>query len=598
MILALWMFTLPAKGPSFAYAARSEQALSVDQGPIKVKIKATNGRIVIRYGKERQVDVKTLIRADSPSKLTETAEKIEHVGKDLYFRQMDAFKESETPKTGYENDSPPVVDLTLSVPHEAVLSIETYNSDIKVEGVSGAAFLKTYNGRIAYQAQSGKPLKLFASTRNGKLQSDVLLSTEPTSPVHLETYNGDISITATAPPKHFTNGKFFNGHRFVSQDWYVVDGLIAHHAPPVAVQVEDLKGAFVAPAYGDAHTHHFEGDYFSKLMVGKYLPEGTLFAQTMTEHLSMKAAANKVVNQADSMDVAFADAGFTATNAHPTFTYESLASNLPKDLTPQQRSDRLKGRRTQDGDAYWIVDTAEELEKAWPKFLAGDPDLVKVFLVDTANRDKNKDGFMGSFGLDPVILPLVVGRAHKAGLRVYAHVDTVVDYKLALESGVDGLAHMPGYGFNEGSEDTVKLTPELAKLASGHYVQLTAGLAAGYAVKNLKHTQTLQAENIRELRRAGAVPVIGSDSFGSTTAGEVEAWFQLGHSPLQVLTALSKDTPQSIFPWRSVGEIREGYEADWVILPEDPLRNRAVLLRPTRVLKRGMPIYVSKGVSK
>ena len=505
-------------------------------------------------------------------------------------RQSDTFR----PGAYSQNYYPPIIELTLTVPRDARLKIETYNADVTVEGVAGAAFIKTYNGRVDYQAQIGAPLPIYVTTRNGTLNSKVPVVTDPSAPVHLESYNGDINVTPTEQPKHLIGARFFNGKSFVADDWYVVDGLLTKRAPKMSTLPIDLNGKYIAPAYGDAHTHHFEGDYFSRLMAGKYLPEGTLFAQTMTEHISLKAGANTVVNKPDSMDVAFADAGFTATNGHPTLTYELLAQKVPANLTPQQLSDRLKGMRTQEGDAYWIVDTPEQLDQVWPRFLASDPDLLKIFLVDSANREKNKEGLMGSIGLDPLMVPLIVQRAHAAGLRVYAHIDTALDFQIALKAGVDGLAHMPGYGFNEGSPETVRVTPQLAKLASGHYIQLTAGLTAGYANKNLARTQALQTENVRELRKAGAIPVVGSDTYGSTTRNEITAWSQLGQTPFQILTALSKDTPQSIFPWRSIGEIREGFEADLVVLNKDPLMNIGSILEANRVIKRGETIFLAQ----
>ena len=42
-------------------------------------------------------------------------------------------------------------------------------------------------------------------------------------------------------------------------------------------------------------------------------------------------------------------------------------------------------------------------------------------------------------------MPLIVDKAHAAGLRVSAHVDTVTDYRIALKAGVDEMAHLPGY---------------------------------------------------------------------------------------------------------------------------------------------------------
>ena len=587
----LLIAALSLSTPTFKFASRTEQVIPLPRSPITIEISATNGHVRVQYGRANQVVVKTLVRGTTVEQLSETSLTTHRAAQSLVLTQVDHFKPA--PDNGkYQNYQPPILDLTVSVPHDANLKINTTNADIRVEGVAGSADIKSFNGAIDYQAQVDSPRPITTSVRNGKVTSaDIPTKPLTNPPIRLETYNGDIRISTTEPPKLLKNARFFTGRGFRPTNWYIVDGLLTKRKPDVPFETIDLTGKFVAPAYGDAHTHHFEGEYFSRRMASQYLSEGTVFAQTMTEHISMKADANRVVNRPDSLDVAFADAGITATNGHPTFTYEALAANLPANLTPQERSDQMKTRHTQEGDAYWIVDTPQELDAVWPRFLASDPDLLKIFLVDTAKRDRNEDGFMGSIGLDPKLIPLIVQRAHASGLRVYAHIDTALDFQIALESGVDGLAHVPGYGFNEGSPDLVKITPRLAKLAAKRYVQLTAGLASGYAGKNLARTQQLQAENIRQLRRAGAIPVVGSDSYGSTTVGEVQAWRKLGQTALQILTALSRDTPQSIFPNRTIGKIAEGFEANLVVLPMNPLNDSALLLAPEMVLKKGRVVF-------
>lgn len=587
MVLGFVIFSVSK--PSM-FGARLEHVYKVGAKIATVDVTATNGQVVIRRGKEGQIVVKSLIVADEREKLTQTSESVVAHRDGVSVRQVDTF--GPTGRSDYHASyQPPFIKLTVTVPRHTTVKVETYNANIDEGGVAGDAWLKSYNGAVRYQAQDEGARLVNAVSRNGRVASDVSVSTQASSAIHLESYNGDITVTKTSAPVHLANGSFWEGDRFAQADWFIVDGLLTHVRPALAVRNIDLHGAFVVPAYGDAHTHHFEGSYMAGSMARKYLAEGTLYAQSMTEHISQKADANTVVNRPDSLDVAYADAGFTAPDGHPVYTYEALANQLPVGLTPEQRSDRLKGKRTQEGDAYFTVSSVADVHLKWPKFLASDPDLVKVFLVDTANRAKNLNGLMSTYGLDPALLPTIVKLAHDAGLKVYAHIDTTVDFVSALTSGVDGLAHMPGYGFSGGDASLDAINVADAGLAAGHYVQLTAGLSKGYSHGHLTEAQQLQRVNIRNLRRAGAIPIVGSDSYGATQKDEVEAWLELGQSPSQILTALCKDTPQSIFPNRAIGVIADGAEANIVMLAKDPSKFPKSLFDAEQVYKLGRLLY-------
>ena len=591
MILLGLSLSITQQKPAFAYASRKAQTFMVNSIPVNLELKATNGKVWIVRGPDHEVTVKTLIRADTLAKLDETSEKVQREGYQLSIIQIDHLRQSEKGSPYVTSYSPPLIDVKVTVPKNTNLKITTSNADIKVEGVAGLATVTSYNGSITYQATEVNKPFVMATTTLGKLQTAIPLVVSDTAKVHLKSYNGDVNVTETETPLELLGGLFFNGQRFVKENWFVMDGHLTRTKPKVPYRCIDLAEKYIVPAYGDAHTHHFEGEYFSRRMSELYLKEGTLFAQSMTNHISMKADANKIVNRSNGMDVAFSDAGLTATNAHPTLTYEILANPPPKTFTPEQTSNFLKGKHTQEGDAYWIVDTPEELEAVWPKFLASDPDLVKTFLVNTADREKNKDGLMGSFGVNPKMVPLIVKKAHAAGLPVYAHVDTAFDFQIALESGVDGLAHMPGYGLNEEPFALATICDHVAKMARSHFVQVTAGISEQYAGKNLARTRRLQFENLSKLRKYGAIPVIGSDSYGSTSAADVRAWLAIGETPLQVLNALSRDTPRSIFPGREIGFIKEGFEANLTVLDQNPLEYPDRMLGAELVYKLGRQVY-------
>ncbi len=73
-------------------------------------------------------------------------------------------------------------------------------------------------------------------------------------------------------------------------------------------------------------------------------------------------------------------------------------------------------------------------------------------LTVNAGSQKSRTDTIGDRGLDPALAPKVVAKAHAAGLRVSAHVDTERDVRIALSGGVDELAHLPGYAIGPGED--------------------------------------------------------------------------------------------------------------------------------------------------
>ena len=96
----------------------------------------------------------------------------------------------------------------------------------------------------------------------------------------------------------------------------------------------------------------------------------------------------------------------------------------------------IAASRLRENDAYYIIDTAEDLENKWQKILDGKPDFIKIYLLGSENFEEKRKNIpnisLGDIGLDPKRVPRIVQKAHAAGLRVSAHVYTVTDYRIAL----------------------------------------------------------------------------------------------------------------------------------------------------------------------
>jgi imidazolonepropionase-like amidohydrolase len=101
--------------------------------------------------------------------------------------------------------------------------------------------------------------------------------------------------------------------------------------------------------------------------------------------------------------------------------------------------------------------------------------------------------------------------------------------------------------------------------------------------------KTQYAHNINLLRRHGVPLLIGSDLMGGTAALEIDALARSGlFTNLELLRMWSVTTPRAIFPKRSIGELRDGYEASFLVLRADPLADIAAT--------RAIALRVKKGV--
>jgi cytosine/adenosine deaminase-related metal-dependent hydrolase len=386
------------------------------------------------------------------------------------------------------------------------------------------------------------------------------------------------------PVTHFVNGYWFDETRFVKTDFYAEGAYLTKHPDERRSYAEvDLHGGYVVPPYGDAHEHNFDGVYGTAAVVQQYLRDGIFYAQGMTDTTEGAAAVVKagMVNTPSTVDVTYAHGGLTGVNGHPKEVYESLALGgygYPRD--DKERA-AVIASHAREGLAYWEIPDATALEAKWPKILASKPDLIKVYLAGDDFRQATAADPQLARGIDPALVPLITAKAHAAGLKVAAHIDTAHDFHVAVTGGVDELGHLPGYGLSA-SEDAAKYRladADIALAAKQHLkLQATAELAAegSPSAADLAARRALQTENLKRLKAAGVVVLVGSDRYSSDSLKEADYLQGLGvWTNLEMLRMWAVETPQAIFPRRKVGELKPGYEASFVVLQENPLEKWA-----------------------
>ncbi len=385
--------------------------------------------------------------------------------------------------------------------------------------------------------------------------------------------------------------RWMRGDRFVTRPRTAADSIVA------------LDGLYMVPPYADAHTHSPDGTRDFDSVRDMYLREGVFYVQVLANHRSGRRALGAQVNAPGTLDAMFADGAVTSTGGHPHVLYELLALFRTTSGTPVQRQQAARSI-TRDGDVYHRLDSLQQLGALMQRLRRDTVPLMKVILVDADTsvaeamataRDTLR---VGNRGLDPRLLAPLVDSAHALGRRVWVHVETARDFELALDAGVDGFAHVPGYGaawMPDSLLPRYRLNDAAIARAGRRRVPVITTLGLSYDTTSrdpaaLRRTNATAVDNIRRLARAGALVLTGSDTYSSADAiwNDVQAVGRaLSLTPTQVLQMRAVDTPRAILPGRRVGAFTPGYEASALALRCDPTRVLACQRQVVRAIKQG-----------
>jgi imidazolonepropionase-like amidohydrolase len=390
------------------------------------------------------------------------------------------------------------------------------------------------------------------------------------------------SVFSQTKTYEFKNGQWFDGKTFKRQTMYSINGVFAEKKPNKIDESVDLQNGFVIPPLADAHTHHFDGAYNVDQQVGMYLKAGVFYAKVQTDVRSGALEVKDKVNQPKSVDVSYAHGALTHTYGHGIEIYEALALGFYGDLKLyESKIPQIAVSRIRENDAYYIIDTAEDLENKWQKILNGKPDFIKIYLLTSEDFEEKRKNIpniqFGSIGLDPKLVSAIVQKAHAAGLRVSAHVDTATDFRIALNGGVDEMAHMPGYyvDFKENLEKYLLTENDVRETVKRKVWIVPAPVFFGEIdAKTREKTDVGLKSNFALLKKYKAKLAFGSDRYGSTPLDDVFHLQKLGvFSNLELLKIWSEDTPQTIFPNRKLGKLKNGFEASFLVLQDNPIKD-------------------------
>ena len=237
--------------------------------------------------------------------------------------------------------------------------------------------------------------------------------------------------TPELPIKAYIDGNVWTGQNFEKNDLFIQNGKFISAARSDADSIISLNNWYIIPAFADAHNHNLGvGGYSIMIARESYLANGIFYAMDLTNPYSKIKKVKDNFSKATTVDVVFANGGITSTGSHPTAAMERIYTDK-EEITLENLE--------LEGDAYWFLDSLEDVNKKWPKILAQNPGVIKIyFSYVQKGLDKGT-----CYGLCPEVAKAVVRKAHAEGLRVFAHINTEKDVAFALDAGMDGLAHIP-----------------------------------------------------------------------------------------------------------------------------------------------------------
>lgn len=377
---------------------------------------------------------------------------------------------------------------------------------------------------------------------------------------------------------------------------YMAHGVFTDAMTGKPDSIIDLRGGYAVPPFAEAHNHNFDASSpeTARALVAKYMEEGVFYGQNPSNVLRARRGLAGFVNVPTGIDVTFSNAGLTGPGGHPMGLYLrnlGRGSMLPTDTNSTE-------------GFIWVIADKADLARKWPSILAGKPDFIKVMLLysDEYAKRLNDSSFFNWRGIDPKLVPEIVQRAHSAGLRVMAHVETAADFRTAVESGVDQIGHTPGFRGNEQTKlpnvAPYELSDADAESAArrGTFVVTTLGGIVVFPPTGpdsvMRRTaDSLFARNLRMMKKHRVRVIVGSDSYRTTSVPEAQYLASLGvYSNAELLKLWTQDTPLAIFPNRRIGRLAPGYEASFIVLDKDPVENFANVKTIRLRVKQGFTI--------
>ena len=371
-------------------------------------------------------------------------------------------------------------------------------------------------------------------------------------------------------------------------DVLIVDGRIDSIGPNIdadgRIPMVDIDGRVLMPGMIDLHSH---------LLLHPY-DEASWNEQVLNESLGLRTIRGTVAAQKTL------EAGFTTLRDLGTegagYADVALRDAIDQGIIPGPRVFAVtKAMVTTGGygpmgfDPRWkmpvgaqVADGVAECRRVTREQIAAGADWIKIYA-----DYRRKPGSRSTATFSTEELKAIVDEATTAGVPVAAHAVTDEGIRRSVEAGVLTIEH--GY----------EASPETLEFMNQRGVVLCPTLAASESMARYQgwnpetdpeHPRVTQSKTLmRNAINANVTIACGSDvgvfSHGDNFR-ELELMFAYGMRPDKVVRSATSTAAQ-VLQQDDLGEVKEGFIADLIVVGKDPTRNLATLARPFMVIKDG-----------
>jgi len=191
---------------------------------------------------------------------------------------------------------------------------------------------------------------------------------------------------------------------------------------------------------------------------------------------------------------------------------------------------------------------------------------------------------------------VIVTEAHRAGKPVFAHVSSDQGIEVAIQSGVDILAHTT-------PED--QWAPSFPQRMVAAHMALTPTLTlweveakkGNASPADIEKYMDRAAEQLGAFSRAGGLVLFGTDVgyIDQFDTSEEFKWMsRAGMSFQEILASLTTNPSQRFGYSTHSGRIAKGFDADLVVLSADPAQNTSAFSKVRYTIRGGEVIYAEK----
>lgn len=351
---------------------------------------------------------------------------------------------------------------------------------------------------------------------------------------------------------------------------------------PAGMRVINAHGATLLAGFWNSHVHIMTPDLLgadkAKADVLQHALEAMLTRWGFTTVFDLASSTDNTLALRDRVESGEVAGPKILTVGDPFY---------PKDGTPSYVRDYLKAHGAPNEE----VSSPEEATARAQHQLARGTDGVKIFAGAVVG------GKIGVLPMRVDIARAVVAEGHRHGKPAFAHPGSLAGVNVAIDAGVDVLAHTTAMdGGDKGG-----WSPELIARMRAHHMAViptltlfeVEGKKFGESPELLAKTIQATTSEVRDYAAAGGQILFGTD-VGYTDAFDTTEEYRLMATVLdwrQILASLTTAPAKRFGLATRKGKIEQGMDADLVLLDSDPAHDPTAFAHVRDTIRAGKVIW-------